>query len=179
MKPVKYLVLILASYCTTLQAQVHQGDWLLGGGINAGWKKTPELRSWSVNIQPAGGYFFSDRFALSGFARISAKSSKKGAVEESEGKTEIGLMPIFYFWQKHSKIQPFIYLGLSHFISSSVAQDVDYFFNHADFGLGIQAFIRKDVALEFRQSIYSDIELDDTVHRSTVGLRVLLPKNRK
>ncbi len=177
MKYVKYLVLILVSYTTTLQAQVHQGDWLLGGNFNSRHTKTNDNTYWRVAAQPSVGYFFLDRFVLTGTLRVDYNVQRSPfEAPEKNYRAGLGLMASFYFWKKSSTIQPFVYTDVTKIFSSSVKWQTRYLIGDMDLGLGVQGFIRKDIALEFRQSIFSD--RDAIFFNSTLGFKVLLPQKR-
>ncbi len=182
----RYVLIMVLLCClgSGLGAQVQKGDCMLGGSFH--YKRVDYSRSHYniLNAIPEGGYFLNNRLSLTGYATFSWlywRSRTGGADVPGNTRFGGGLALNFYYGKKKSSLQPFIYAGARRVVEAKIwSQEYDQrYASGYDVGAGLHAFIRPDVALDFRYNRYFDTYADRTFGQLLFGIKAFIKKDAK
>jgi hypothetical protein len=186
-----YGAILIMCLALPLWGQVHRGDWMLGG--NAGFDISKQIGYSEANFgfqaYPKIGYFFTDRIALTLEPHAWVSYSYRpdfvdGKTRYWKNKTSLGPGISWYPGGKKSPFQPFVYLVPTiqiGFLSTREAQENYFRTNVVEYnaGLGLQYFVRREVALDFRFNRYHPKLRSEGYTDILFGVQVFLPKNEK
>jgi hypothetical protein len=185
-----YGAILLICLTLPLWGQVHRGDWMLGGNASFDISKQIGYAEANFGLQayPKLGYFFTDRIALTLEPQAWVSYSYRpdlvdGKTRYWKNKTSLGPGISWYPGGKKSIFQPFIYLNPNIPIAVlSTREFVDEYLNTFkvayNMGLGLQLFVRKEIALDFRFNRYHPTLRSEGYTDVLFGVQVFLPKNK-
>jgi hypothetical protein len=142
MKKVLFALCLLVS-SHGLFAQVHQGNWLVGGNIGFTSEKHGDAKETYFQFSPNAGYFFIDQFA--GGLRLTYSSDKpKGA----DAYTNFVFAPFlrYYFLPAAQKVNVF---ADGEYGFGKAGQKDKASLNEYQFSVGPAVFLNQHTALEF------------------------------
>jgi len=186
-----YGAILLMCLVLPLWGQVHRGDWMLGG--NASFDISKKIGNSEADFvfqaYPKIGYFLTDRIALTmglstwAFYYPYEPDLVDGKNRYWKYKNSIGPGISWYPGGKKSPFQPFVYLSPTIPIVFLSTKPLDEFYriNVVEYnaGLGLQYFVRKEVALDFRFNRYHPKLRSEGFTSLLFGVQVFLAKNEK
>jgi hypothetical protein len=99
-----YLLFFFITISLTSFAELHKDQWLIGGNAFFSYSKSEELKFVSLQMSPAAGYFFIDKFA--GGLRLGINSDTYKYTDEKFRNSTISVAPFlrYYFFPMTNKV---------------------------------------------------------------------------
>jgi len=186
MKQITFLTIFISALAFSSNGQITKNNWMVGGSGRVAFQKqtliNSEAKGTNINVLPAAGYFFIDKFAGGLKARLALDRVEfNGGVSKA---TQLGIGPFlrYYFLDPDNRVNLFAetaYQYLHFSGNNSAPSDAANVFT---FSVGPVIYFNTSVGIEFTANyeLYNnkDAGIDGKTFFLSIGFQIHLEKEK-